>query len=425
MKFVLASRVVLTAALLVAGSVCVADEKPEASMLTIGSVAPALDIEHWVSDGDGKFEPVTEFEGGKIYVVEFWATWCGPCISSMPHLVELQNAHAKDGVQVVSISDEDMDTVNKFLERKYSARGEAAEDEDQPATYGQLTSAYCLTTDPDESCNAAYMKAAGQNGIPCCFLVGKTGHVEWIGHPMSLDKTLEAVIADKWDREAFAEEFAASQKVDIAVAKAGGMLEDGDFDGALAMFEAIRKETSGDSVGQIDFYITRIKKIQLQAMVREGKVDEAITMLDENLAAAEEGDKTAIHQQKFSVLMMAEKEIEAAVVLEVLTAKLPASELNQMSWSIFEAAAEEGSEVAAELVQAATAAAKKAVKADPKNGAILDTLAHLIHLSGDLERAIKIQTRAVKFEDPPSDEINAFLKQLKKEAAEQDGKDGK
>ncbi|MFM7520921.1 MAG: hypothetical protein ACKO9B_10680, partial [Planctomycetota bacterium] len=45
----------------------------------VGSKAPALDIEHWVQkagrDADGKFSPVTEFEKGKVYVVEFWATW--------------------------------------------------------------------------------------------------------------------------------------------------------------------------------------------------------------------------------------------------------------------------------------------------------------------------------------------------------------
>jgi len=53
-------------------------EETEGPMLTIGSKAPSIDVEHWVSDGNGKFKPVTEFEADKVYVVEFWATWCGP-----------------------------------------------------------------------------------------------------------------------------------------------------------------------------------------------------------------------------------------------------------------------------------------------------------------------------------------------------------
>jgi thiol-disulfide isomerase/thioredoxin len=35
-------------------------------------------------------EPVREFEQGKVYVVEMWATWCGPCVQAMPHVTELQ-----------------------------------------------------------------------------------------------------------------------------------------------------------------------------------------------------------------------------------------------------------------------------------------------------------------------------------------------
>ncbi len=42
------------------------------------------------------------------------------------------------------------------------------------------------------------MEAAGQNGIPCAFIVGKDQKIEWIGHPMQMDAVLEQVVSDSW-----------------------------------------------------------------------------------------------------------------------------------------------------------------------------------------------------------------------------------
>lgn len=49
--------------------------------LKAGDPAPPLKIEKWLKSG-----PIERFEKGKVYVLEFWATWCPPCIASMPHL---------------------------------------------------------------------------------------------------------------------------------------------------------------------------------------------------------------------------------------------------------------------------------------------------------------------------------------------------
>ncbi len=42
--------------------------------------------------------------GERAVVANFWATWCGPCVAEMPHLVELARRHAPDGVRVVAVS---------------------------------------------------------------------------------------------------------------------------------------------------------------------------------------------------------------------------------------------------------------------------------------------------------------------------------
>ena len=72
-----------------------------AGELQIGADAPPVDIEHVL-----KGEAVEEFENGNIYVLEFWATWCGPCRTSMPHISELQEHYKDYDVAFIGISDE-------------------------------------------------------------------------------------------------------------------------------------------------------------------------------------------------------------------------------------------------------------------------------------------------------------------------------
>jgi tetratricopeptide (TPR) repeat protein len=94
---------------------------------------------------------------------------------------------------VIGVSDEDHSTVNAFLtDQGWDEKME-----------------YAVATDPDRSTYEAYMDAAGQGGIPTSFVIGKTGEVEWIGHPMQVDPVIKAIMSDTWDRE----KYAAEQKV--------------------------------------------------------------------------------------------------------------------------------------------------------------------------------------------------------------------
>ncbi|WP_236621402.1 redoxin domain-containing protein [Rhodopirellula sallentina] len=371
-------------------------EEEEFSPMTIGSPAPALDIENWIHDGEGRYPKVTEFEPGKVYVVEFWATWCGPCIASMPHIVELQKAYADRGVQIVSITREDVETVDAFLQREVrqgsrhtdDPEGEAgdkneddeSEEEPTPLTYGELTKAYCLTSDPDGSTNRDYMKAAMQNGIPCAFIVGKDAKIEWIGHPMSIDDVLEQVVSDRWDRETYREEFAAKQE-------------------------------------------SRAIITQLSKLLRSKKEDEAIELIDDYIANGKsEASKTQLKSIKLSLLMTRAKTAQSAanrVATEMLADEsLDASGVNQIAWSVYELSRDSQAKKN-NVLQMALNATQDAVSDAGANAVyLMDTIAHLQYELGDLASAIETQRAAVEAATPEvRSRLAKYLATLEKEAA--------
>ena len=134
-----------------------------AAALNVGDPAPTKLPSAFI-----KGSKVTALDPKKAYLVEFWATWCGPCKESIPHLTELQ-ANLKDaGLTVIGVHvSSGVETADAFVKQM----GKKME--------------YTVAKDTTGAIGKAWLAAAGQNGIPCSFLV-VNGKVAFIGHPAGL-----------------------------------------------------------------------------------------------------------------------------------------------------------------------------------------------------------------------------------------------
>ncbi|MEL7338066.1 MAG: hypothetical protein AAFN70_17870, partial [Planctomycetota bacterium] len=316
---------------------------------------------------------------------------------SMPHLAELQTQYADQGVQLVSISDEPLETVTEFLKRNVPAsvlasakkKGDAASKnkssdaaKPEPITFDQLTSAYCLTTDPDESCYKDYMRAANQNGIPTAFVVGKTGVVEWIGHPMQIDEPLEQIVSGTWDRAAAKEKFELEIRADAAFAKFRRMAGNNP-EKALAQIASLRKEFGADN-----WVVQSAESMRASLMLEAKQFDELVVHMTE---VANE-DPTSI---------------------------------NSVAWSVCELH-EAGNLNNASVLNGATEACRIAVaklnaKGNANDPALLDTLAHLYAATGQTDIALVVQAKAVQALGPNPDPamakpVNSYMAELNQSA---------
>ena len=165
---------------LAAASIVAASSAP-GQTLRIGDPAPSLSGKvHWIQG-----EPIVEYQKGHVYVLDFWATWCGPCVASIPTLNKLANVYKDKGVSVVGVAiwpRKDMEPTADFVKEQGDAMS------------------YDIADDIDQKVAGAYMAAAQLVGIPTTMIVDGDGRLAWIGHPeMNVSGALDNILSDNYD----------------------------------------------------------------------------------------------------------------------------------------------------------------------------------------------------------------------------------
>ncbi len=130
-----------------------------------GEAAPPLRIGAWV-----RGEPVARFERGKVYVVQFWASWCAASQRAIPRLTALQRAHPDDLV-VIAVSSPD-------------SHGESLDRVTELVSRGAQEIGYRVAFDDRRRTAREWLDAFDVRNIPTAFLIDREGEIAWIGNPL-------------------------------------------------------------------------------------------------------------------------------------------------------------------------------------------------------------------------------------------------
>jgi len=136
---------------------------PSLGTLAAGDIVSGISVGEWVQ---GKPEAGNAFDG-KTVILEFWATWCGPCVKAIPHLNDLADKFANDDVVFAAVSNERATTVTEFL-KKHTMKYSVFVDTEKSATYN----------------------AFGVRVIPRSFVIDPDRVILWTGHPEKLTADL-------------------------------------------------------------------------------------------------------------------------------------------------------------------------------------------------------------------------------------------
>jgi thiol-disulfide isomerase/thioredoxin len=355
----------------------------------LGSAAAPLNISKWVK---GKPVDLAAVKGKQVVVVEFWATWCPPCRTSIPHLTEMQKKF-KDMI-FIGVTDEESDVVEKFV-----------------AKMGDKMD-YAVAIDEEHKTSIGYMKEFGINGIPHAFIVDKEGRVVWHGHPMAgLDQAVEQVLTGKLDVEKAKKHEGARKKLEAFYRAANSGAAAAQLDQLGKELEVLDAELGGIQPGKKFETAEVLKIVKLESLMHDYQIAFQAGQGGTNLARIEklleenapQGFDVAEFKESMALSKLFSNYYYAATgrrgaeqladyAKELAAVKTSnANALNEWAWVIL---TDEG--IKTRDLELATKLAKASVTASAgKEPAVLDTYARALFDSGKVAEAIEQQQKAI------------------------------
>jgi len=158
---------------------------------TAGKEATVREVTVTEAQAEGLDKAISDLKG-KVVVVDFWATWCGPCVKKFPHLVEMHKKYAEKGLACVSISMDKAGPADEYKQEKVLAFLKEKE-----AAFPNF-----IVANPDGDEKKIAARFGEFSGIPYMVMFDKTGRKVWDSDttpfpPKEAAEKLEKLIQDQ------------------------------------------------------------------------------------------------------------------------------------------------------------------------------------------------------------------------------------